>query len=399
MPKRSKTTHNVFFMVSSIQSETIDRTTTILSLQAQQDYILRDFSKVREHSDKLRLISPKGETISEFFKALALSNIGDIVTADSIFEELTNSELAPLRAASLHALGLRHLHNNELEAAAKLISEAGSLALSGDICAPLTAIHAQCAMAYICGINGSSEQGIKLLETVEPLVKGVAQLFPVVLGQHFNALAYEHLQLGHVETASHLINKALGLSISVKYPDWSETADEIKARIPDRNKHYIPTLKSESLINNDEFQARRKRYDLIAEASIVPALNGHTMPYPFLAVYLSGNRFGVIPLPDDREIACLIMNTFLMSLEEITSRPEDLMTETLSCYLYTEVTQKHIGTEQIHPEHLLILESIIRDARLLEESLFYESIDKAISEEEVDRIMAYVMPMLEESKK
>lgn len=198
MPKINKRISETFFkIVSSI--ETTEKTTSHLSLRAQQAYLSRDYFKVHEYSLRLRSISPKGESVGDFFRALTLSNLGEIDAADRIFEELTNSELTPLRAASLLALGIRELQHERYEASTKLVSKAGALARSAGICAPLTAINAQYAMAFICGINGSSEQSIKLLETVEPLMNSVAPLFPAVMGLHFNALAYEHFQLGQVE--------------------------------------------------------------------------------------------------------------------------------------------------------------------------------------------------------
>jgi tetratricopeptide (TPR) repeat protein len=233
MPKRIKKISNILFMVSS--KETIEKTAANLSLQARQAYTVRDFSEVFACSEKLLQLTPTHQPTGVYYKALALSNLGEIVIADTAFEGLINVEKAPIRAASFLALGMRQMQKGNYEYATKLIHNASTLALSGDICAPLTAIYAQNAMSVICGINGNSEQSLKILNTIEPLVKNVGTRFPGLLGQHWNAVAYENFQLGNVDLALNLSSKAISLSISSKYPEWRETFDEISAHLPSRS--------------------------------------------------------------------------------------------------------------------------------------------------------------------
>jgi tetratricopeptide (TPR) repeat protein len=225
-------------------------------------------------------LSSRSEPQGIFYQALSYSKqgAGEIEKSEKIFNELAESPFIPIRAASLLALGMREIRREEYREAIPLVLQSAQLALSDNLCAPLTFIHAQNALSMILGANGAHLESIKVLESIKPLIYTAGRTFPALLGHFWNNQAYEYCQSENLLAASYCINKALRNPFVSRYPEWLETADEINSSlniysrsqiyVPDSEK-YIPLPEKAENVAHVDFAGRGNGSSEMGEAARV----------------------------------------------------------------------------------------------------------------------------------
>ena len=116
-------------------------------------------------------------------------------------------------------------------------------------------------------------------------------------------------------------------------------------------------------------------------------------------MHINNYKFAIIHLSENRGIAGKTLQLYGMSLDELTSQWEDKGTLLIKSFFCHKKEVKLLSEEKILPAHLSHLKGLLEDLAMLPESLFYDTIaSERASDEEVDRIWAYVQPMLENSK-
>jgi hypothetical protein len=336
MPKsKSKIPESLLILFS--YAEKVGETAIHLSYRARRAYTERDFSRLADYSKSLINLSPF-EEVGEYYQALTLSQhgAGDIENSQSTFHKLTESPIIQLRAASTLTLGMQEIRRNNYTEAERLIFKATQLALSDSICAPLTLINAHNGLSIIRGIEGDSKESLKVLSAVEPLVKAIGSFYPAMLGQDLNSRAYEHLQLGALEAASHLINKALAIKSVTPFTEWLETKQEIDSAINAAkfSQIFIPRLRNVDNVAHVNFTSLSRIDSKLGEV-------GKLLHHPgwatnWLEIHLRiddvMHLYETVSLPPTRQIAAKLLSNLLTGIADL-SCPEGSVELTVETYI------------------------------------------------------------------
>lgn len=230
-------------------------------------YYTRDFDRLAEVGKGLIELSPRSEDAGRFYYSVARIGLGlgefDIRT----FEELAESESLSVRAASLLALGGQALRAEENDEAARLFRLSYDLCrLSGE--APLTSLHARCAMSLLLSKNGYHKKSLELLQQIQPAAYQWGSVFRILLGEQFNNVAYELSMLGELQAAQYAINKACAMPVAAYYPEWFETKKEIEAGIQEKQSQ--PRIFTPGTFNCNEAVPEKQEPEERKEINLVP---------------------------------------------------------------------------------------------------------------------------------
>ena len=220
---------NRVFIVSASLSEVVDTKINGLSFLARQSYYSRDYSRLATIGNELMSLSARSEDVGRYFYSIAEHRLGRKEFNKNEFEDLAGHSSQPVRAASHLALGLWALQERKSDEALLRFQESYKLATANSA-APLTAIHTASSASYLLSLKGSHKESLDILRMIHPVVCNWGQVFPFLLGEQFNNMAYEMLQLGHLSAARYAIDRACALPVARAYPEWFETRVEIEEK-------------------------------------------------------------------------------------------------------------------------------------------------------------------------
>ena len=229
------------FLISRISlSKDVDELINRLSYWARQAYFARDQEQVSRITEILELTNYHGQAIGQFYKASVLNNgPKDLDQASKIWQKLIDDSPPPVRAASLLALGLNELQEQNFTEANRHIGEASDYGLSRGK-SPIVYLHAQSSLSYIRSIEGDHVESLKILQKITPEIKYIGKYFPAIAAEHWNNCAYELACVRELEIASHLINKAVSSPYAKVNPSWFDTKKEIDERLGQkRNASFV----------------------------------------------------------------------------------------------------------------------------------------------------------------
>jgi tetratricopeptide (TPR) repeat protein len=241
-----------------------------LTYQARQAYYVRDYRQVTECSEELLNLSPRSEFAGLYFQALAISQQwkGTNEEPKRIYERLAQDAPPAVQSAAMLALGLNALQSTQLNEAKRLLTESYQIHVINH-CAPITAIHAQSALAAFYSLQGDHDKSSAILNHLIPDIYTLGRAFPAYLGMELNNYAYELSQLGEFQKASRIISSVLSSPFASIYPEWQETAREIdEAQVklrPDRSSVNVPKQSYFKVVNiamyqREHFAKYREKY-------------------------------------------------------------------------------------------------------------------------------------------
>jgi hypothetical protein len=241
MPKTSTNRIKNLFMFSSEFERVIETTVKRLSFLARQAYTVNDFPTLKQRADELFDLSPE---LGSYFQSLFLSRYGEgnLELAYKKMAELANSSSVQIRAGAMLYLGWRELYYQNTEEAKRNFEIASSLALSNDLCAPVTFINAQNALSVLFAQQGAVKESVELIQSHEYLVKLVGAYFPAVSAEVNNNIAYGCLELDELEKASYYSNRALSTDAAINFPEWFKTRQEIDDKLYKKNAAKLLSL-------------------------------------------------------------------------------------------------------------------------------------------------------------
>lgn len=205
-----------------------------LTLQAEHARSLRDFEKVGTIADKLmEITNPLGlDAIAVYYATLA-GNRGGQGSASSvpIFETLTKCPLPVVRARAQLALGSEAFIRGDYHAALERYESAAGLFRSTSLDV-VGSFHLATMQAVLVGAMGDHHQALLQLVNLQKVTKATKLSVPVLEYTLMNAIAVELNSIGEFRKAMLLINQVVAAPVSVYYPEWRQSKEEIGASVP-----------------------------------------------------------------------------------------------------------------------------------------------------------------------
>jgi hypothetical protein len=398
MVKTNRQFLNDLIIVSSLSNQ--KKLIENLSYIARQVYFLRDYARLKTIGEGLIELSPRSEYLGRYYSALANGRQwkGDQAKTIKEFEFL--SECPTLRPSALIAIAGSQIALGKPDFGTnRLLWEASKIALSSKDY--LTYINAQRVLSVLCSVAGDYEKSLDILRGLQPAVDYLGSHCSIIKSDFYNSVAWDLLQSGNAKAAAYFIAPVLKSQYLPAYPEWQETAVEIAQTtyLKNQSRIFVPYRKPDNVVDHEEFQAMQAKAEAAKAQNELAQIEQENYEYPCIVVHINNYKFAIVHLSENRGIAGKTIQIYGMSLEELTSRWGDKGTLLIKSFFCHKKEVRFLSEEKILPAHLSHLEELLEDLAILPESLFYDTIDnKRASDEEVNRIWAYVAPMLENSK-
>ncbi len=182
------------------------------------------------------------EPIGLYFEAVAIARQGkakEKSAAIKTLEHLCEATPAAIRASSLLSLGIYEQEQGKNQEAKRLFLYAATLS---ENVAPVTHFLSLSAVSGILSQEGANRQSLDILQSIHPAVVYWGGVYPALLGEQLNNLAYELCQLGELRTSWDYINKACLLQTAVHHPEWLNTKKEIAAKRAEQKSDYLTAI-------------------------------------------------------------------------------------------------------------------------------------------------------------
>jgi hypothetical protein len=211
-----------------------------------------------------------------FYQALADGRSqSNVVRSRGILQELSDYASPMWRAKAMLALGTNQFEIGDHRAAETLYRESMKVC-PGD---SLTRLHVAEMTAQILSFEGNHKGALRLLsDTLWLAQKGSPHYY-----NHLNSLAVELQATGRAIAAQNVIRAALASPYAPFYPEWSETAKEIRSRsriavdcpvpLPDNRAYQRQPLRLARMDNDNVVRFNQKD----TRAEIATAKNALTM--------------------------------------------------------------------------------------------------------------------------
>jgi hypothetical protein len=224
---KNRSINNRFILALSKVSDSID----YLSYLARQALFTRDYSKLAAISEELINLSPSSESIGQYYQALANLRYGrgERETIAKTLSHLAECPLDQVRAASLVALSaFESFDQKTSQTSINILREASSLALKRNFL--ITYFQAQSSLSLTASINGDHKKSLKILKELYPAISSIEKRYPQLTFDYLNSIAYELSCTGETEAAHKLITDVVKSPLVRIYPEWIETAEEIREK-------------------------------------------------------------------------------------------------------------------------------------------------------------------------
>ncbi|MFP5263830.1 MAG: hypothetical protein ACLGJB_18270 [Blastocatellia bacterium] len=332
-----------------------------LARRAELAHAFRQFQKVRELALILSNIPLKGyKAISNYFLAVAANNkgAGDQDEAGMLFELAIDTAPDAYKVKSILSLGALSFHKRDFDSALYFYQETikGGL-LSGP------GMQAIKGISTIKAIEGDHRHALNDLETVLPIIKHAPSHTYFDL---LNSYAVELGEVGRKDEARNIISHVVASPFAFAYPEWQETARELKE--PARSFISVPHAERKPLEIEVRETTRARRED---EASL-PA---RVIPFPVFkggpkkAELANLEEFANMTPPDKREFILRAVggemlpeseyDKMMLMLGLVKGGPEDAVID-----LEDEIVLNDLMVEWAHliePEELAGVISAFRD--------------------------------------
>jgi hypothetical protein len=183
-------------------------------------------------------IDPRTHEIAHYYRALS-AKIGTAATCfclpghwstegvRSLLERLADNASAEYKPRILLGLGGCYGVSNHLEESGEVWLEAARMAVRTDVFSRCGALR---MLALVRSLTGDHAGSLADLERLYPLVRSLSTSYAGEYHEYLNNLAYELGHVGRVEEAKAAIKVALRSPYAHRFPDWSETAQELETK-------------------------------------------------------------------------------------------------------------------------------------------------------------------------
>ena len=204
-----------------------------------QAHTFRQFDIVSELGKILSSFPIKQyQSIGHYYLAVACNSCGkgDLDKAKSMFELVADNASDRYRAKALLSLAAVSSHAGDTESQFRFLLESAKVS-----CDLSTRVKSLLGVAVYKSVEGYHKQSLKDLENLYPLAR-LSQ--PIVFFDYLNSLAVELSKAGRNYEARNIIRPVIASPFSSFYPEWQETAQELKE--PNRSflsvSHSLPDI-------------------------------------------------------------------------------------------------------------------------------------------------------------
>lgn len=192
-----------------------------LVLEAETAHAFRQGSRVEEIIPFLcNLPIREHQLIGQYYKGLRIQRTGQ--NANYIFERVAEQS-STYKAKALMSLAASEAYQGNYNEEHRFFTEA--LKTTNNLS---LIVEASRCMAVVRAKERDHKQAIKEFEKIFPLIKHAA---PNFYYQYLNSFAVELAEVGRLEEASNICDVILASPYAFAYPEWRETAEEIRLKL------------------------------------------------------------------------------------------------------------------------------------------------------------------------
>jgi hypothetical protein len=200
---------------------------------AEQAHAFRQFDTLSELGKILSNLPIKQyQSIGHYYLAVACNSCGkgDLDKAKSMFELVADTASDKYKAKALLSLAAVSSHAGDTESQFRFLLDSAKAS-----CDLSTKVKSLLGVAIYKGIEGFHRQSLKDLESLYPLAR---LAHPIVFFDYLNSLAVELGESGRKYEARNVIRHVLESPLIIAYPEWQDTARELKE--PSRSFISVP---------------------------------------------------------------------------------------------------------------------------------------------------------------
>jgi tetratricopeptide (TPR) repeat protein len=223
-----------------------------LASVADHAYGTRQFDIVGYVSRLFLMLPPSRqlESMGHYYLALSLNRgtQGDIARANSLFERVADQGPLRYQARAMLALGTKSCRTGDYQTAMSFYREVMQKLTSDHVFDLATFCVASRMSAVIRGLNGDHRGAIADLERLLPIARMAGSQQPHTYYDYLNNVAVELGEVGRLEEARRVSQKAITSPYASAYHEWHETLDEInlKTRHASRSMVAVSQVASET---------------------------------------------------------------------------------------------------------------------------------------------------------
>lgn len=200
-------------------------------LVASADYIygLRRMEEVKQLSQLLLNLplSDEYKIIGRHYEALCLLQKGKLAEARASFEYVAEHGPLNYRAKALLCISATYFLKSDLQSSARYCIEASRAAVSDNGCNYRIVVESQRHMVLVKSRTGDHQGALAGLERMFPLVRSISRWHPDLFCSYLNSYAVELGEVGRIEEALCVADKALASPYAQIHRVFQETRDEL----------------------------------------------------------------------------------------------------------------------------------------------------------------------------
>lgn len=209
----------VILHATAIANESFEQATRRLLRLCELAHGARDYDALRELSAALQSIPfAPAQGAATYYAAIIAKRAGDFERAADLLSTLDVPR-------AIQTLGTIYQAQGDQTEAARLYIEALRRAREVDA---LAVINAAIQLSAIKSSAGDHTAALLDLESLWPMVRIVARAHPHRFFQFHNEMAVELAAVGNTEAARRAADVAMSAPIAEQYPEWQETAAELR---------------------------------------------------------------------------------------------------------------------------------------------------------------------------
>ena len=175
-------------------------------------------------------LSSEHRIIGQHYKALGLYHKGQLAEARAVLEYVAEQKLPSYRARALLCISATYYASNDLQSAARYCVEANRAAVGDGWCDHLTVVESQRNLFVLKSLEGDHRCAVSGLERMLPFVQAISRWYPDLFCGYLNSLAIELGEVGRLEEARRVSDRALASPYAKVYT-VQDTSDEIAMKL------------------------------------------------------------------------------------------------------------------------------------------------------------------------
>ena len=227
-----------------IQSNFLPDLGNSLAALADHLYRLRRMEDVEQISQLLLNLPLADEyrIIGRHYEALGLYQKGKFTEARTVLEYVAEHGPPNYRARALLCMSATFYAKNDLQSVARYCVEANRAAVGNGWCDYRTIVESQRNLVMVKSLTGDHHGALADLERLFPLVRSMSRWHPDLFCNYLNSYAVELGEVGRLEEALHVSEKALASPYARIYREVQETRNEIAMKSR-RASRYVVAVK------------------------------------------------------------------------------------------------------------------------------------------------------------